>query len=438
EARQRRREGATPGPSSPPTGRLEGATAGLPNPLSRRPDGFTPGPSSPPKGRLEGATPSPPTGRLEGATPSHMNEEELRQQARLWQIQLRNAQAKLEAKQEAQAQPGAPQAASVQPEAWDTLPEHVRAAISAKWDVIVEDAKVETEEAARDLACVAAAQQEVESAEALRDASQASELRRKAELATLSEPIASAERDSQAATLAIAQAQAVLEAARAVARRNATSGASSAQAAAGASSVSPSALGKAAAASALTSVFLGGGRRASPASGEAVLFPDATHGSRAAPATSAALAARLGPPPVSAMPPSASAFVSGHRKGDKDFFEGSVACMATDARSCFTEDAEAVVHHHARVVLAEFPATPPLSVGDLWAMRSRASWEEQRRSEHIMRLVVSLRQAHDGAPDQVFWPPAAVYAADMERMATRQHLKENPNFGSARGGGGSG
>ncbi|CAN0578368.1 unnamed protein product, partial [Laminaria digitata] len=128
-------------------------------------------------------------------------------------------------------------------------------------------------------------------------------------------------------------------------------------------------------------------------------------GSRAVLATSAALVARLGPPPVSEMPPPASAFVSGHRKGDKYFFEGSVACMATDARSCFTEDAAEAVVHHARVVVAEFPATPPLSVGDLWAMRGGGCWEEQRRSDYIMRLVVSLRQAHDGAPETVFGPP---------------------------------
>ncbi|CAM9916847.1 unnamed protein product, partial [Laminaria digitata] len=90
------------------------------------------------------------------------------------------------------------------------------------------------------------------------------------------------------------------------------------------------------------------------------------------------------------------------------------------------------------VVLSELPATRPLSVGDLWTMRSGGCWEEQRRTEHIMRLVVSLRQAHDGAPDKVFWPPAAVYAADMERMATRNHLNDHPNFSSARGGGGTG
>ncbi|CAN0348942.1 unnamed protein product, partial [Laminaria digitata] len=210
--------------------------------------------------------------------------------------------------------------------------------------------------------------------------------------------------------LAIARAQAALEAVRAAAlqRVNAASGASSAQAAAGASSVSPSALGKApraaralspsalgkaAAASALTPVFSVGGRRASPAPVEAASSPDPTpDGSRAVPATSAALAARLTRPLCLQCRPPFRRLCRVIGKATIIFVEGSVACMATDARPCFTADAAEAVVHHARVVLAEFPATPPLFVGDLWAMRSRACWEEQRRSEHIMRLVVSLRQ----------------------------------------------
>ncbi|CAN0520183.1 unnamed protein product, partial [Laminaria digitata] len=104
------------------------------------------------------------------------------------------------------------------------------------------------------------------------------------------------------------------------------------------------------------------------------------------------------------MPPPLPVFTSGPRKGDIDFFEGSVACMASNARHCFSTDAAEAVVYHARVVLADFPATPPLSVGDLWAMRGGVCWDEQRRSDNIMRLVVSLRQAHDGAPDKVFWP----------------------------------
>ncbi|CAM9901951.1 unnamed protein product, partial [Laminaria digitata] len=249
------------------------------------------------------------------------------------------------------------------------------------------------------------ARQDVASAEALRDASQELEIRRKAELVALSESVASAERDSQAATLAIARAQEALEAARALdaalQRDNAAPGAISTQAAAGASSVSPSALGraqrasrtlsppalgKAAAASALASVFSVDGRRASPAPVAAISSPDPTSdGSRAVPATSAALAARLGLPPVSALPPPGSVSITGHPRGDNAFLEGSVACMATEARQCFTADAAEAVVHHARVVLSELPATPPLSVGDLWTMRSGGCWEEQRCTEHIMQ-----------------------------------------------------
>ena len=120
-------------------------------------------------------TPTPLDGearRLEGATPSQLNEEELRQQARLWQQHVRQKQAKQEAQQEAQASPGAPQAASLQPEAWGTLPEHVQAVIAANWDVIVEDAEKSVQDSARSQARVAAARQDVASAEALRDASQ--------------------------------------------------------------------------------------------------------------------------------------------------------------------------------------------------------------------------------------------------------------------------
>ncbi|CAN0159317.1 unnamed protein product, partial [Laminaria digitata] len=146
--------------------------------------------------------------------------------------------------------------------------------------------------------------------------------------------------------------------------------------------LSPSSLGKAAAASALASVFSVGGRRASPAPVAAVSCPDPTpDGSRAAPATSPALATRLCPPLVPALPPPGSVSIMGHRRGDNDFLEGSVACMATEARQCSTADAAEAVVHHARVVLSELPATPPLSVGDLWTMRSGGCWEEQRRTE---------------------------------------------------------
>ncbi|CAN0573822.1 unnamed protein product, partial [Laminaria digitata] len=99
---------------------------------------------------------------------------------------------------------------------------------------------------------------------------------------------------------------------------NAATGESPAKAAAGTSSVSPSARGKApraarmlspsareeaAAASALTSVFSAGGQRSSPAPAVSSPGPMLEGVSRAVPATSVALAARLGPPPVSAMPP---------------------------------------------------------------------------------------------------------------------------------------
>ena len=69
---------------------------------------------------------------------------------------------------------------------------------------------------------------------------------------------------------------------------------------------------------------------------------------------SAALDARLGPPP---QPPFNEVAVTGRHRGsgDQAFLQGSVACMARNPKSIFAkEDATAVVHS-ARVLLLERP-----------------------------------------------------------------------------------
>ena len=97
--------------------------------------------------------------------------------------------------------------------------------------------------------------------------------------------------------------------------------------------------------------------------------------------------------------------------------QGSVECMARHPRTIFATAEATAVMDSARAVLDELPEERLLSVDAAWCLMREDTWEEQRRSETITRLVTSLRIAHGHCATAVLWPTPQQYRLDQERRA---------------------
>ena len=75
--------------------------------------------------------------------------------------------------------------------------------------------------------------------------------------------------------------------------------------------------------------------------------------------------------------------------GDLGFFQGRVACMAAEPKSCFPIEAAARVVSAARRLRRDMPADY-LSVNEAWLVMADDSWEVQQRQGHTRALVSSL------------------------------------------------
>ena len=82
-----------------------------------------------------------------------------------------------------------------------------------------------------------------------------------------------------------------------------------------------------------------------------------------------------------------------------------------------------------------------LFVDRAWEMTRHDTWEAQRRAEIIMRLVTSLRIAHENCLSDVLWPTPNQDEFDQQRRALyarRYHNGWGPGRDRRGGGGDSG
>ena len=135
---------------------------------------------------------------------------------------------------------------------------------------------------------------------------------------------------------------------------------------------------------------------------EASSAPRAAFTSSSAP--SAALTTRLGSPP---QPPfNEMTIIRRHRRfGDQAFLKGSVAYMARDPRIFFAAAEASAVMDSAHALLLEWSEEHLVSVDRASMLMGNDTWEAHRRADIIMRLVTSLRIAHDKCRSGVFGPP---------------------------------
>ena len=129
--------------------------------------------------------------------------------------------------------------------------------------------------------------------------------------------------------------------------------------------------------------------------------------------------------------------------GDEAFMlgsmQGSVECMARHPRTIFATAEATAVMDSARAVLDELPEERLLSVDAAWCLMREDTWEEQRRSETITRLVTSLRIAHGHCATAVLWPTPQQYRLDQERRALASgRNRDGGGPGRDRNGGGNG
>ena len=115
--------------------------------------------------------------------------------------------------------------------------------------------------------------------------------------------------------------------------------------------------------------------------------------------------------------------------------------MAPDPRSIFAALETSAVVDSARALLDKPSEERLLSVDRGWMRMGHGGWEAQRRAEIIMRLVTSLRIAHDNCPSDVFWPTPQQEDFDQERRelaASRGRNGGAPGRDHRGGGGDSG